>query len=171
MSRLQLLTTKFENIKMKEDETIHEFCMNVREISNNSGALGEKLTEEKLVRKILRSLPKRLDMKVTAIEEAQDINNMKMDELIGTLQIFESSICEPVEKKNKSIAFVTNTGDDLRKSNGGSNENLSEAIAMLGKQFNSLIKRVDQQSKSNVKNTSNDIIQTYDSSKDSKLKK
>src|SRR4051812_546237 len=46
MSRLQMLTTKFENLKMKEDETIYEFYMNVLEISNNSGALGENMTEE-----------------------------------------------------------------------------------------------------------------------------
>src|SRR3954469_4423326 len=103
MSRLQILTTKFENLKMKEDETIYEFHMNVREISNNSPALGEKMTEEKLVRKILISLPNRFDMKVTAIEEAQDISNMKLDKLIGSLQTFKMSICESVEKKNKSI--------------------------------------------------------------------
>src|SRR4051794_14413071 len=118
------------------------------------------MTEEKLVRKILISLPKRFDMKVTAIEEAQDISNMKLDELIGSLQTFELSICEPIEKKNKSITFVTNTDDNLRESNGGSDENLSKAIAMLGKQFNRLIKRVDQKSRPNVKNTSNDISQT-----------
>ena len=73
MSRLQLLTTKFENLTMKEDESIHDFHMNILEIANTSGALGEKMSDEKLVRKILRSLPKRFDMKVTAIEEAQDI--------------------------------------------------------------------------------------------------
>ena len=73
MSRLQLLTTKFENLRMKEDENIHEFHMSILEIANASGALREKMTNEKLVRKILRSLPKRFAMKVTAIEESQDI--------------------------------------------------------------------------------------------------
>src|SRR4051812_1270490 len=98
--------------------------MNVLEIASNSGALGDKISEEKLVRKILRSLPKRFDMKVTTIEEAQDISNMKLDELIGSLQTFELSICESVEKKNNSIAFVSNTKDNSRKSNGESDENL-----------------------------------------------
>ena len=42
MSRLQLLTTQFENLRMKEDESIHDFHMNIIEISNASGALGEK---------------------------------------------------------------------------------------------------------------------------------
>jgi len=44
------------------------------------------------VRKILRSLPKRFDMKVTDIEEAQDISSVKVDELIGSLQNFEITI-------------------------------------------------------------------------------
>jgi len=39
--------------------------MNVLDIANSCDSLGEKLTDEKLVRKILRSLPKRFDMKVT----------------------------------------------------------------------------------------------------------
>jgi hypothetical protein len=40
------------------------------------------MSDEKLVSKILRSLPKKFDMKVCAIEEAQDIGSMKVDELI-----------------------------------------------------------------------------------------
>jgi hypothetical protein len=35
------------------------------------------MSDEKLARKILRSLPKKFDMKVTAIEEAQDLSNIK----------------------------------------------------------------------------------------------
>ena len=70
MSRLQLLSTKFENLKMKEYECIHDFHMNILEIANALSALGEKISEERLVRKILRSLSKRFAMKVVAIEEA-----------------------------------------------------------------------------------------------------
>ena len=84
MSRLQLLPTKFENLRMKDDESINYFYMNSLEIANASSALGEKIPEDKLVRKMLRSLPKRFDMKVTAIEEAQDIDKMKVDELVGS---------------------------------------------------------------------------------------
>jgi len=68
-SRIQLLTTKFESLRMQEDETIHDYY-NVLDIANSFDSLGEKLSDEKLVRKIQRSLPKRFDMKVRAIEEA-----------------------------------------------------------------------------------------------------
>ena len=85
MSRFQLLTSQFKNLRMKEDESIHDFHMNIIDIANASSALGEKMSEAKLVRNIHRSLPKRFEMKVTVIEEAQDINNMKVDELMGSL--------------------------------------------------------------------------------------
>jgi hypothetical protein len=82
MSKLQLLTTKFENLKMDEYETILEFNARLRDIENTYFALGEKTSEEKPARKILRSLPKGFDMKVTTIEEAQDLSSIKVDELL-----------------------------------------------------------------------------------------
>lgn len=68
MSRLQLLTTKFENIRMNKDENVIEFHIRLHDIANTSFALGEKMSEEKLAIKILRPLPKRFDMKVTIIK-------------------------------------------------------------------------------------------------------
>jgi hypothetical protein len=61
---------------MKEEETIYDFHMSVLDLAKSFDSLGETLSDEKLVRKILRSLPKRFDMKVTAIEEAQDIASL-----------------------------------------------------------------------------------------------
>ncbi|MCI79662.1 gag-pol polyprotein, partial [Trifolium medium] len=61
---------------MKEEETILDFHMNVLEYANSFDALGETIPDEKLVSKILRSSPKRFDMKVTTIEEAQDLSRM-----------------------------------------------------------------------------------------------
>lgn len=42
MSRLQAFTTKFENLKMREDETIYKLNVWLRDIAYNSFALGEK---------------------------------------------------------------------------------------------------------------------------------
>lgn len=94
MSRRQLLATKVENFRMNEEESIYEFHIILHDISNTSFALGEKISEEKLARKILRSLPKRYDMKVIAIEEARDLSSIKFDELIYYVQTFEMSIIE-----------------------------------------------------------------------------
>jgi hypothetical protein len=42
--------------------------MNVLDYANQFDVLGEKLSEEKLLRNFFRSLPKKFDMKVIAIE-------------------------------------------------------------------------------------------------------
>jgi len=43
MSKQQLLTTKFENLMMKDDESIKDFHMIILDIVNGSSALGEKM--------------------------------------------------------------------------------------------------------------------------------
>ncbi|KAA0062592.1 gag-pol polyprotein [Cucumis melo var. makuwa] len=73
ISRLQILTSCFEALQMNEDETIAEFNVRVLNIANESDALKEKMSDSKLVRKVLRSLPSNFNMKVTAIEEANDL--------------------------------------------------------------------------------------------------
>jgi hypothetical protein len=103
MSKLQLLTTKFENLKMDEDETISKFNTRLRDIENSSFALGERMYEEKLARKIRRSLPKRFIMKVTTIEKSQDLSSIKVDELIGSLQTFEMSFDDKPEKMLQKV--------------------------------------------------------------------
>ncbi|MCH87884.1 gag-protease polyprotein, partial [Trifolium medium] len=165
MSRLQLLTTKFENLRMKEDECIHDFHMNVLDFANSFDSLGEKISEEKLVRKILRSLPKKFDMKVTAIEEAQYISSMKVVELVGSLQTFELAVSDRSEKKNKSIALVSNTDDEELQSDMETDESISDAIVLLGRQFNKVVRRMDRRPRSNVKNIPFDISKNVSSQK------
>ncbi|KAK2368373.1 gag-protease polyprotein [Trifolium repens] len=142
MSKLQLLTSKFENLRMEDDETISEFNTRVQDIANSCFALGEKIPEEKLARKILRSLPKRFSMKVTAIEESQDLSTMKVDELIGSLQTFEMTFEDRLEKKMKNLAFKSEESQ--------SEDCLSEAIALLTKKFNEFVNGVRAKWRTNV---------------------
>jgi hypothetical protein len=139
-SRIQLLTTKFESLMMNEDETIQDYYMNVLDIANTFDSLGEKLSDEKLVRKILRTLPKRFIMKVTAIEEAQDISSLQVDELIGSLQNFELVVDNRTEKKGKGIAFAANTTEEEAYADTTDDENFSENLVLLGRQFNRIMK-------------------------------
>ena len=54
MSKLQILTTRFENLNMEEEENITDFNALLCDIANEVFALGERISEEKLVRKALR---------------------------------------------------------------------------------------------------------------------
>ncbi|TYK22111.1 gag-pol polyprotein [Cucumis melo var. makuwa] len=57
ISRLQLITSKFEALKMFEDQSVAECNERVLEIADESFNLGEKISESKIVGKLLRSLP------------------------------------------------------------------------------------------------------------------
>ncbi|XP_022846252.1 uncharacterized protein LOC111368991 [Olea europaea var. sylvestris] len=65
----EYLCVRFKEIRMRDDDTFDVFYASLNDIVNSSLNLGEKIPEPKIVRKILRSLPKRFKPKVTAIKE------------------------------------------------------------------------------------------------------
>ena len=73
-SKLQRLTTSFEEIKMEEDESFDEFYAKLKDIVNLAFNLGETIPEPKIVRKVLKFLPERFHTKITAIEKSKDID-------------------------------------------------------------------------------------------------
>ena len=102
-TKLQMLTTRFEELKLSEDESFGSFYSKLNEVVVSKFNLGEKTEDSKIVRKILRSLPENFRAKVTAIEESKDLNDMKVQELIGSLQTYEMSL--PNQRKSKSLAL------------------------------------------------------------------
>ena len=75
-TKLQMPTTQFEELRMSEDESFDSFYSKLNEV------IIDKL---KVVRKILHSLPESFSAKVTAIEESKDLDEIKVQELIGSL--------------------------------------------------------------------------------------
>jgi hypothetical protein len=129
-----MLVSEFE-IRMLEDETFNEFYDRISDLRNSMINLGKKVSDTKLIKKILRSLPERFGIKVTTIEESKDLDNMKIEELIGSFLTYEFSL--PPVKKAKSIAFKASKG----KSNNSSEEepNDEDGIAMLARNFIDLL--------------------------------
>ena len=82
-SKLQRLTTSFEEIKMEEDKSFDEFYAKLKNIVNSAFNLGEIIPEPKIVRKVLRSLSERFHAKITTIEELKDIGKIPLTELVG----------------------------------------------------------------------------------------
>ena len=102
-TKLQMLTTCFEELKMSEDESFYSFYGKLNEVVIRKFNLGEKTEDSKIVRKILRSLLESFRAKVTAIEESKDLDEIKIQELIGSLQIYELSL--PSQRKRKSLTL------------------------------------------------------------------
>ena len=85
INKLQQLTTKFESIRMTDDESFDEFYTKLNDIVNFTYNLGEIYDQPKIVRKILRSLTKDFRPKVTVIIESKDVDSILVDELVRYL--------------------------------------------------------------------------------------
>ena len=81
-TKLQMLTTRFEELKMSEDEF---FYGKLNEVVIGKFNLGEKMEDSNVLWKILRSLLESFRAKVIAIEESKGLDEIKIQELIGSL--------------------------------------------------------------------------------------
>jgi hypothetical protein len=135
-AKLQMLVSQFEGMKMLEDRAFNEFYTKISDLRNFMVSLRKKILDAKRIKKILRSLPERYRIKVTILEESKDLDAMKIEELVGTLQTFEFSL--PPVKKVKSITLKV----AKEKSKVSSDEDIDEdeGITMLAKNFRKLMK-------------------------------
>ena len=129
-TKLQMLTTRFEELKMSEDESFDSFYSKLNEVVIGKFNLGEKTEDSKVVRKILRSLPESFRAKVTVIEESKDLDEIKIQELIGSLQTYELGL--PSHKPSKSLALKTIIE---RMDNSTEEDDVEKDVAFLAKNF------------------------------------
>lgn len=87
---------------MEEDEEFIDFHTRLQDIVNLMRGLGEEVKDPKIIRKILRFLPERFHPKATSIEECHDLDKMKLEELIGSIQMFELKL-RPTSKKSTAL--------------------------------------------------------------------
>ena len=130
-----MLTTKFEELKIGDVESFDSLYGKLNEIVIAKLNLGEKIEDGKVVRKNLRSLPESFRVKVTAIEESKDLDEIKIQELIGSLQTYELRL--PSHKSSKSLALktITERMDDSSEEDG-----VEKDVAFLAKNFHKFLK-------------------------------
>ena len=85
INKLQQLTTRFESIRMSDDECFDELYAKLNDIVKSAYNLGEIYDQPKIVRKILRFLTEDFRPKVTAIIESKDVDSIPINELVGSL--------------------------------------------------------------------------------------
>ena len=77
-TKLQMLATWFEELRMSEDESFGSFYNKLNEVVIGKFNLGKKTEDSKFVRKIIRSLPESFRAKVTAIEKSKGLDEIKV---------------------------------------------------------------------------------------------
>ena len=112
-SKLQRLTTSFEEIRMDEDKSFDKFYAKLKDIVNSTINLREQILKPKIVRKILISLPERFHAKITVIEESKGLDSIPLTELIGILQTYELGLARVGKSgKGKNMALKTKNNDN-----------------------------------------------------------
>ena len=117
--------------------SLNSFYNKLNEVVIGKFNLGEKTEDSKVVRKILRSLSESFRAKVIAIEESKDLDKIKAQELIGSLQTYKHSL--PSQRKSKSLALkIIN---ERVKAHDSSDEDVVEKdVAYLAKNFRKFLK-------------------------------
>ncbi|XP_070025525.1 uncharacterized protein [Nicotiana sylvestris] len=102
----------------QDDESIQDMYTRFTSIINELHSLGETIPRNKLVRKILTILPSPWEIKVNAITESKDLQELTTEELIGNLKAYEmkrkidSERREPKKEKNLVLKADSNDSSD-----------------------------------------------------------
>jgi hypothetical protein len=86
---------------MKSGESITDYFSRTMAIVNKMRIHGDKTEDVLIVENILRSVTPKFNFVVCAIEEANDVCLLSIDELQSSLLIHEQKINQQEKKKNK----------------------------------------------------------------------
>ena len=144
-TKINMLVHKYELFRMESNETITDMFTRFTDIINNLKNLEKLYTDSDLCRKILRSLLRTWESKVTAILEAKDLSSLKVEELIGSLMTHAISLSQHIEeevrrKKKKGIALNANIEGESDREKVESDLSESE-VAFLARKFRKFMQR------------------------------
>ena len=122
---------------MNKDESVDFFYSKLNKVVIDKFNFGKKIEDLKVVRKILRSLPESFRTKVIAIEESKDLDEIKVQELIGSLQTYEFSL--PNQRKSKSLALKT-INERVEAHDSSDEDVVEKDVAYLAKNFRKFLK-------------------------------
>ncbi|XP_058202917.1 uncharacterized protein LOC131317378 [Rhododendron vialii] len=120
VSKLQMCTTRLEQLKMHDEEHFDGF--------------------------ISRSLPERFRVKVTAIEERTDVDKLTFAKLVGKLQIFEINHLSDFKPSKTTSKSNTNIGfksarEETFETCEDEDDISDEEVAMFAKKFQKFFKK------------------------------
>ncbi|RDY12354.1 hypothetical protein CR513_02868, partial [Mucuna pruriens] len=90
--KLQTLRRQYELLNMEEKESVANYFDGIQELVNAMRICKEKVTDQQVVDKILRTLPPEFDYIAATIKESKDLDTMEVEELQHSLEALEMRI-------------------------------------------------------------------------------
>ncbi|XP_019430343.1 PREDICTED: uncharacterized protein LOC109337758, partial [Lupinus angustifolius] len=106
--RLQTTRRQYELMQMEPNEKIAQFFNRVICLTNQMKACGESMADQTVIEKILRTLTPNFDHIVVAIEESKKLEDLKLEDLQGSLEAHEQRLIErSTDKVNQALQAQT----------------------------------------------------------------
>ncbi|XP_073137871.1 uncharacterized protein [Henckelia pumila] len=101
-NKLSVSTQKFDNIKMRQGESMTEFDERVSSIVIELNRLGKTYPNREVILKIIRGIPKEWDVKTMAMRESKDLNKLELHDLFADLKAYEFELQTREEDQSTS---------------------------------------------------------------------
>lgn len=92
--KLQSIRKQYENLIMKNNEKLSDYISRVTVVTNEMKSCGKTLSEQVIIKKVLRLLTPQFDYIVVAIKHSKDNSTMRIEELHGSLEALELCLTE-----------------------------------------------------------------------------
>lgn len=100
-ARIESLQYEFDMLKMKDSDSIDDFVAKVSQLASKASNLGEPFDQRTLVRKLMKSVPRKRYLAIVAtIEQFTDLKTLTFQEAVGRLKAFEERYAD--EDKNSN---------------------------------------------------------------------
>ncbi|XP_016579127.2 uncharacterized protein LOC107876789 [Capsicum annuum] len=75
--------------RMKESETIKDYANQLLDLANKVRLSGKNFTNERIIQKILVTLPEKYEATISSLENSKDLSSITLAELVNALQALE----------------------------------------------------------------------------------
>ncbi|XP_016676218.1 uncharacterized protein [Gossypium hirsutum] len=92
------LRRDFENLRMKDSETIKQYADRIMATVNNIRLLGDEFSDKRIVEKVITTLSEKYESKISSLEDSRDLSTIPLIELINALYAQEQRRANRMEE-------------------------------------------------------------------------
>ncbi|KAB2608298.1 hypothetical protein D8674_011466 [Pyrus ussuriensis x Pyrus communis] len=120
--KLQGLRREFEYTRMRDDESLFAYLTKLFDIMNQMRSYDEELSRERVVQKLLISLPRSYDSICAVIEHSKDIETLEIQEVVASLKGYEQRLDMHTDHSTEKAFASLNVGSKFQKPSGFSEQ-------------------------------------------------